>query len=51
MAIVSKKDALKSINKKLLRLNAEDNVTRVAKREDELTPFPPPGSNKVVEKR
>tara|TARA_B100001540_G_C15732822_1_gene608440 strand:+ start:347 stop:1021 length:675 start_codon:yes stop_codon:yes gene_type:complete len=51
LAIVSKKDALKSINKKLLRLNAEDNVTRVAKREDELTPFPPPGSNKVVEKR
>ncbi len=51
LAIVSKKNALKSINKKLLRLNAEDNVTRVAKREDELTPFPPPGSNKVVEKR
>ncbi len=51
LAIVSKKDALKSINKKLLRLNAEDNVTRVAKREDELTPFPHPGSNKVVEKR
>ena len=51
LAIVSKKDALKSINKKLLRLNAEDNVTHVAKREDELTPFPPPGSNKVVEKR
>jgi len=51
LAIVSKKNALKSINKKLLRLNAEDNVTRVAKREDELTPFPPPGSNKVVQKR
>ena len=51
IAIVSKQTALRVINSLLKMLNAPADVIRVSMRVDELTPFPPPGSDSVVTKR
>ena len=48
VAIVSKKDALKSINKILIKLKAEPELIEVAKREKVLTPVPPPGATTII---
>lgn len=48
IAIISREKALAGINSILVRLNAPENVVRVAKRKDPLEPSPPPGSDSVV---
>ncbi|MES2376120.1 MAG: sugar transferase [Bacteroidota bacterium] len=48
VAIISKDDALKSINKILIQLKAEQEIIEVAKRKNKLVPTPPPGSSSVI---
>ena len=51
LAILNRDLALNKINKILKRLNANDVLLKIAKRNVDLIPAPPPGSNKVVESR
>ena len=51
VAILSRETALSYIVKILLKKNASKNLIIVASRKEELVPFPPPGSKKVVSKR
>ncbi len=48
VAIVSRKKALKGLHKLLVMIGAPEDVVRVAKREDKLSPSPPPGSDSIV---
>ena len=41
--------ALKWVVKKLEKFNVDQKIIDVAKREKELYPFPPPGSDKIFE--
>jgi hypothetical protein len=40
--------ALKWVVKKLEKFNVDQKIIEVAKRDKELSPFPPPGSDKIV---
>ena len=51
LAIFSRDYALRGVNGLLLELNAPADVIRISKRQDELLPFPPPGSDSVVVSR
>ena len=51
IAVISKTRALKSINKILIKLNADPKLIEVALREKELTPYPPPGGDEIVTER
>lgn len=51
IAIISKNKALNYINSVLKSLNADKKLIDIAKRENTLTPYPPPGSNEVVKSR
>lgn len=51
VAILSRETALSYIVKILIKKNASKNLIIVASRKEELVPFPPPGSKKVVSKR
>ena len=51
VAIISKKKALSWISKKLVQLQVNENTIEVCKREVDLLPHPPPGSEKIVEAR
>jgi len=51
LAIFSRDYALRGVNGLLLQLNAPTDIIRVSKRQDELLPFPPPGSDSVVVSR
>jgi lipopolysaccharide/colanic/teichoic acid biosynthesis glycosyltransferase len=46
-AIINKPNALKKINTILVSLKADSQLVDVCKREKELYPFPPPGSNEI----
>ena len=48
VALVSKPLALKWVVKKLEKFNVDQKIIEVAKRDKELFPFPPPGSDKIV---
>ena len=48
VALVSKPLALKWVVKKLEKFNVDQKIIEVAKRDKELYPFPPPGSDKIV---
>jgi hypothetical protein len=48
VAIVSKANALKSIQNILKKLNAPTDVINVSLRSNELVPSPPPGSDEVI---
>ena len=48
VALISKPIALKWVVKKLEKFNVDKKIIEVAKREKELFPFPPPGSDKIV---
>lgn len=48
VALISKPIALKWIVKKLKKFNVDKKIIDVAKRENELYPYPPPGSDKIV---
>ena len=51
VAIFSKQRALNWVVSQLKLMNADSNVVSISKREEELYPFPPPGTDKVVTKR
>jgi lipopolysaccharide/colanic/teichoic acid biosynthesis glycosyltransferase len=46
-AIINKPNALKKINTILVSLKADSQLVDVCKREKDLYPFPPPGSNEI----
>jgi len=48
VALVSKPLALKWVVEKLEKFNVDQKIVEVAKRDKELYPFPPPGSDKIV---
>jgi lipopolysaccharide/colanic/teichoic acid biosynthesis glycosyltransferase len=48
IAIVSKPNALTSINKMLVQLGADADLVDVCKRDKELVPSPPPGTDQIV---
>ncbi|WP_440681185.1 sugar transferase [Candidatus Pelagibacter sp. HIMB1623] len=48
VALISKPIALKRIVKKLKKFNVNKKIIEVAKRENELYPYPPPGSDKIA---
>tara|TARA_B100000900_G_scaffold315718_1_gene274635 strand:- start:5155 stop:5877 length:723 start_codon:yes stop_codon:yes gene_type:complete len=48
VALISKAMALKWVVKKLEKFDVDQKIIEVAKREKELIPFPPPGSDKIV---
>ena len=49
--IFSKQRSLNWVVSQLKLMNADANVVNISKREEELYPFPPPGTDKVVTKR
>ena len=51
LAIVSKPKALVHISKILKKLNVEQKLQDVCKRDSELLPYPPPGADEVVQSR
>lgn len=48
VAIVNRELALSLMGKLLCKLDASDDLIRVASRKEELTPFPPPGMNEII---
>jgi lipopolysaccharide/colanic/teichoic acid biosynthesis glycosyltransferase len=51
VAIISKPKALIWVEKKLNNLDVDADIVRVSKREADLFPFPPPGSDEIVSSR
>ena len=51
VAIFSRSFALKGVTRLLEFIHAPEDVIQVAKRQDVLTPFPPPGSDQIVTSR
>jgi len=51
VAIISKPKALTWVAKKLDNLNVDAGTVKVSKREVNLVPFPPPGSDEIVSSR
>jgi lipopolysaccharide/colanic/teichoic acid biosynthesis glycosyltransferase len=51
VALISKRTALNWISKKLANLGIDQNLVNISKREIELFPYPPPGSDFVVTTR
>ncbi len=51
IALVSKKKALSWASKKLKLLGADENTIIISTRENDLYPYPPPGSEKIVNSR
>ena len=51
VALISKRTALNWVSKKLENLEADQNLVNISKREIELFPYPPPGSDFVITSR
>jgi lipopolysaccharide/colanic/teichoic acid biosynthesis glycosyltransferase len=51
VALISKRTALNWVSKKLENLEADQNLVNISKREIELFPYPPPGSDYVITTR
>ena len=51
VAFISKRTALNWVSKKLANLGVDQNLVNISKREIELFPYPPPGSDFVVTSR
>lgn len=51
VAIVSREKALRGVQKLLDSLNIDPQIKLIAKRKEELLPFPPPGASEVVTNR
>jgi len=51
VAVVSRSRALAGINKILTRMKAQETLVDVCKRDKPLQPYPPPGTNHVVQSR
>ena len=50
-SIISRQKALKSINRILLKLSADEKLIEIVKRESTLLPYPPPGTDIIVSSR
>lgn len=48
IAVISREKALAGVQKILSELGADERIKRVARRQERLTPFPPPGAETVV---
>ena len=48
VSILFKQRALNAANKILVKLSVEDKLIEISKRENKLTPYPPPGSDSIV---
>ena len=48
VAIASREEALAGVQSILKELDADERLTRVARRREKLTPFPPPGAKAIV---
>jgi lipopolysaccharide/colanic/teichoic acid biosynthesis glycosyltransferase len=48
LAVISREKALAGVQKVLSELGADERIKRVARRQERLTPFPPPGAETVV---
>ena len=51
VAIISKRTALLLINKLLIYLNADEDLVKIALRQEDLIPRPPPGMKDIVKSR
>ncbi|MDG2308742.1 MAG: sugar transferase [Candidatus Binatia bacterium] len=51
LALIGREQALAGVGQVLSSLGAAPELIRIAKRDDELRPFPPPGATEVVETR
>lgn len=51
VALVSRSRALSGVSRVLVRLGADESIIRVARRNEALVPYPPPGSAAVVYNR
>ncbi len=51
IAILSRPRALCGVQRILKKLGADTQLVRVAQRRDPLQPYPPPGSNRIIESR
>jgi len=51
VAIISKQRALNWVARELTKMNVDSDIIHISKREVELYPFPPPGSDQVVTER
>lgn len=51
LALFSRKRALRGVTQILKNLNVSNDIIQVSRREEELVPTPPPGSNKIVTQR
>ena len=51
LAILSKKNALDWVSKKLMKLGVDENIVMISRRQVDLYPFPPPGVDKIVSER
>ena len=51
ISIISREKALSAINKILQKLSSDKKLTEIVKRKSSLSPYPPPGSDKVVTSR
>jgi lipopolysaccharide/colanic/teichoic acid biosynthesis glycosyltransferase len=48
LAVISREKALTGVQNILNELGADERIKRVAKRQERLTPFPPPGAETIV---
>ncbi len=51
VAIISKQRALNWVASELTKMNVDSDIVHISKREVELYPFPPPGSDQIVTER
>ena len=51
LALASRARALAGVQRMLARLDADAQIRRVARREDPLVPYPPPGASAIVTAR
>jgi lipopolysaccharide/colanic/teichoic acid biosynthesis glycosyltransferase len=51
VALFSRKKSLNWVTSQLKLVNADINVIKISKREEELYPFPPPGADRVITER
>jgi lipopolysaccharide/colanic/teichoic acid biosynthesis glycosyltransferase len=51
VSILFKQRALNAANKILVKLSVEDKLIEISKRENKLTPYPPPGSDSIITSR
>ena len=51
VAIVSRRHALRGVENELIKIGVPEDIVRIARRQEILTPYPPPGADTVVTSR